>query len=63
MHLHENVTFGLFLCYFSESNGEQIRLLCVPSFSKTQSVAVVNLRTLECKQLCFKLADFNDIEM
>lgn len=63
------------LCYFSiqfldlmslsllGSSGQKIRLVCVPSFSVTESVAVVNLRTLECKQLCFKIKDYDNIEM
>ncbi|XP_055302693.1 DNA polymerase delta subunit 2 isoform X2 [Sitodiplosis mosellana] len=48
---------------FEGSNGQRTRLVCIPSFSQTESVAVVNLRTLECKQLCFKVKGFDDIEM
>lgn len=47
---------------FVDENGKKIRLVCVPSFSQTQSIAVVNLRTLECKQLNFHVTDFDEIE-
>lgn len=50
-------------CSIAGSSGQKIRLVCIPSFSQTESVAVVNLRTLECKQLCFKIKAFEDIEM
>lgn len=43
-------------------NGQKTRLVCIPSFSKTQSVAVVNLRTLDCKLVNFHLPDFDVIE-
>nr|XP_029714507.1 DNA polymerase delta small subunit-like isoform X1 [Aedes albopictus] len=43
-------------------NGQQTRLICVPCFSETQSVAVVNLRTLDCQQICFKVNEFDDTE-
>ncbi|XP_031618741.1 DNA polymerase delta small subunit isoform X2 [Contarinia nasturtii] len=49
--------------FFEGPDGQKSRLICVPSFSQTESVAVVNLRTLECKQLCFKLKGFDEIEM
>lgn len=52
-----------FISNFEGSSGQKIRLICIPSFSQTESVAVVNLRTLECKQLCFKIKDFENIEM
>lgn len=39
--------------------GSKTRLVCVPSFSKTQCVAVVNLRTLDCQMLSFKVNDIN----
>lgn len=56
------IFFGDFLIV-SGSNGQRTRLVCIPSFSQTESVAVLNLRTLECKQLCFKIKEFEDIEM
>ncbi|KAL5291786.1 POLD2 family protein [Megaselia abdita] len=38
------------------NNGDKkTRLICVPSFSKTQSVAVVNLNTLDCTKVSFKI--------
>ncbi|XP_058123972.1 DNA polymerase delta subunit 2 isoform X1 [Anopheles ziemanni] len=37
------------------SNGESVRLVCVPSFSENQSIAVVNLRTMDCKKVSFKI--------
>lgn len=45
----------------SDNNGS-VRLICVPSFTQTQSVAVVNLRTLEVHKLCFKLNYFDENE-
>lgn len=42
--------------------GQRTRLVCVPSFAQTNSVAVVNLSTLDCQQICFKVNDFNDGE-
>lgn len=44
------------------SKDKRIRLVCVPSFIETQSVAVVNLRTLECKQLSFRIDGFDEVE-
>lgn len=44
------------------SDGQKTRLVCVPSFAETQSIAVVNLRTLECRKLSFKMNGFSDIE-
>ncbi|XP_055542140.1 DNA polymerase delta subunit 2 [Wyeomyia smithii] len=44
------------------SNGRSTRLICVPSFAKTCTVAVVNLRTLECEPICFKVDDFDQVE-
>ncbi|XP_023299916.2 DNA polymerase delta subunit 2 [Lucilia cuprina] len=38
------------------SKGQKTRLVCVPSFAITQSVAVVNLETLECHEICFNSA-------
>lgn len=42
------------------ADGQRTRLVCVPSFAKSKSVAVVNLRTLECKELSFYVADFEE---
>lgn len=44
------------------SNGQRTRLVCVPSFSETHSIAVVNLRTLDCQPVCFKVNEFDDAE-
>ncbi|XP_037825620.1 DNA polymerase delta subunit 2 [Lucilia sericata] len=38
------------------SKGQKTRLVCVPSFATTQSVAVVNLETLECHEISFNCA-------
>lgn len=38
----------------------QTRLVCVPRFCDTQSVAVVNLETLECHQVSFKINDLKE---
>ncbi|KAH8380370.1 hypothetical protein KR009_010201, partial [Drosophila setifemur] len=35
------------------SDGKRTRLVCVPSFSRTQSVALVDLDTLDCRQVNF----------
>lgn len=35
--------------------GQRTRLVCVPRFASTKSVAVVNLRTLACKELKFSV--------
>ncbi|KAH8301897.1 hypothetical protein KR044_000460 [Drosophila immigrans] len=35
------------------AGGKQTRLVCVPSFSKTQSVALVDLETLDCREIKF----------
>lgn len=43
-------------------DGQRTRLICVPAFAKERSVAVVNVRTLDCRELNFHLADFDDIE-
>lgn len=47
---------------FIGDNGKKIKLVCVPSFSETKSVAVINLKTLECKQLNFDVNIYNEIE-
>ncbi|XP_063235760.1 DNA polymerase delta subunit 2 [Bacillus rossius redtenbacheri] len=36
-----------------EDNQQKVRLVCIPSFSKTQECVFVNLRTLECETLKF----------
>ncbi|XP_018801563.1 PREDICTED: DNA polymerase delta small subunit [Bactrocera latifrons] len=36
------------------SKKQTTRLICVPNFSKTQSIAVVDLDTLDCKEIIFK---------
>ncbi|XP_017487274.1 PREDICTED: DNA polymerase delta small subunit-like, partial [Rhagoletis zephyria] len=35
--------------------GQITRLICIPSFSRTQSIAVVDLETLDCKEIKFKV--------
>lgn len=42
------------------SSGQRTRLVCVPSFGVSKSVAVVNLRTLECKELFFGVDGLKD---
>lgn len=37
------------------ADGKRTRLVCVPSFSKTQSVALVDLETLDCRQISFNV--------
>lgn len=44
------------------NDGQRTRLICVPAFAHRKSVVVVNLRTLECRELNFHLTDFDDIE-
>ncbi|KAL0270573.1 UNVERIFIED_CONTAM: hypothetical protein PYX00_007939 [Menopon gallinae] len=36
-------------------NGRPVRLLCLPSFAETNTCALVNLKTLECNPLSFRL--------
>lgn len=38
-----------------EDEGVKSRLICVPKFSETQSVVVVDLATLECREVSFKV--------
>lgn len=45
--------------FITAPSGTKTRLICVPSFSETQSVAVVNLRTLDCQVLNFKVNEFD----
>lgn len=44
------------------SIGQRTRLICVPSFTETYSIAVVNLRTLDCQQICFKVNEYDTEE-
>ncbi|EAA14861.4 AGAP008910-PA [Anopheles gambiae str. PEST] len=44
------------------AGGQQTRLVCVPSFADSQSVAVVNLRTMECRKVSFKVGGFEGEE-
>uniref|UniRef100_A0A182VHN0 DNA polymerase delta subunit 2 n=1 Tax=Anopheles merus TaxID=30066 RepID=A0A182VHN0_ANOME len=44
------------------AGGQQTRLVCVPSFADSQSVAVVNLRTMECRKVSFKDGGFEGEE-
>ncbi|XP_034482826.1 DNA polymerase delta subunit 2 [Drosophila innubila] len=37
------------------SGGKRTRLVCVPSFSKTHSVALIDLETLDCRQIKFSV--------
>ncbi|KAM8710322.1 hypothetical protein ACLKA7_017021 [Drosophila subpalustris] len=37
------------------SGGKRTRLVCVPSFSKTQSVALIDLETLDCREVKFSV--------
>lgn len=47
--------------FSSGANGQRTRLVCIPPFSETQSIAVVNLKTLDCKMLSFRLSsDFEE---
>lgn len=39
--------------YRLDDKGEAVRLVCVPSFNKTNTVAVINLQTLECRSMEF----------
>lgn len=43
-------------------DGQRTRLVCVPSFAETHTVAVVNLRTLDCQPVCFAVNEFDDGE-
>ncbi|KAJ3016044.1 UNVERIFIED_CONTAM: DNA polymerase delta subunit 2 [Siphonaria sp. JEL0065] len=36
------------------SRGEKTRIVLVPSFAETKTIALVNLRTLECRKVSFK---------
>lgn len=42
---------------YEGSRGQKTRLVCVPNFGKTQSIAVVNLKNLDCYEISF---DCND---
>ncbi|XP_075166163.1 DNA polymerase delta subunit 2 [Haematobia irritans] len=39
------------------TQGQKTRLVCVPKFGKTQSIAVVNLENLDCYEICFDCKD------
>ncbi|XP_058818072.1 DNA polymerase delta subunit 2 [Topomyia yanbarensis] len=43
-------------------DGQQTRLVCIPSFAQTCTVAVVNMRTLDCQPISFKVNEFEDLE-
>ncbi|KAF3696014.1 DNA polymerase delta subunit 2 DNA polymerase delta subunit p50 [Channa argus] len=47
------------------ADGQEVLLVTVPEFSSTQTVCLVNLRTLECEQVTFSAfsADYNESEM
>lgn len=36
------------------TNGQQTRLICIPSFAKTQSIVAVDLDTLQCEEISFQ---------
>lgn len=46
---------------FDLNDSVRTRLVCVPRFCETQSVAVVNLATLDCHQLSFKADSLDDL--
>ncbi|ALC44809.1 CG12018 [Drosophila busckii] len=37
------------------TDGQRTRLVCVPSFSQTQSVALIDLETLDCREIKFNV--------
>ncbi|XP_037928858.1 DNA polymerase delta subunit 2 [Teleopsis dalmanni] len=39
------------------SSGQKTRLICVPKFSQTKSIAVVDIETLDCHQICFNVKE------
>ncbi|XP_055840808.1 DNA polymerase delta subunit 2 [Episyrphus balteatus] len=39
------------------SDGQKTRIVCVPEFSKTQSIAVVDLDSLNCRSVSFKVVE------
>ncbi|XP_070497233.1 DNA polymerase delta subunit 2 [Chironomus tepperi] len=41
---------------YENSNGQKTRLVCIPSFQKSQTIAIVNLNTLECDGMSFSMA-------
>ncbi|KAM7342481.1 DNA polymerase delta subunit 2 [Cochliomyia hominivorax] len=43
--------------YEGSKKGQKTRLVCVPSFAKTQSIALINLDNLECKEISFQQDD------
>ena len=38
---------------FTGPEGQRVRLICIPTFSKTHSCVVVNLNNLDCYPVCF----------
>jgi len=42
---------------FKNSNGQITRLISIPSFQKSQTVAVLDIKTLECRSMCFSTSD------
>lgn len=46
---------------FKLNDSVQTRLVCVPRFCDTQSVAVINLATLDCHQLSFRVDSLDDV--
>lgn len=39
--------------HVSDANGQNTRLIAIPSFQKSQTVAILNLKTLECNAMSF----------
>lgn len=39
--------------HVSDANGQNTRLIAIPSFQKSQTVAILNLKTLECNAMNF----------
>lgn len=42
------------LFHYTGESGEQVLLLCIPSFDLTQSCALVDLGTLQCQEISFQ---------
>ena len=38
---------------FSGNSGQRVLLVMVPEFSESKTSILVNLRTLDCRQVCF----------
>lgn len=41
----------------SGSNGQQVRIICIPPYSATPSLTLLNLRTLACRNVLFQTYD------